>query len=324
MGEFLFMASLPKELKVEVTTKLIFYLNTFGTSTICFEDLAVFLSEIVDKNAFLNIVRLLECPSGSNEVAKLRFKINLCKVERFLSNNLSHENTMQTIDSLLSRYTDSIPLSCGLDERERQYGDDFLVIAVHYLIDLYMRNRKSKTSLWNSLLILEYGLKRSKFNFLFKLMLVRIYYELGVFKRGLEIADTLEVKQVQYDSVAYLFTDGMEYFGDSSPDFRVSAVLKEAGLIYDRNLIETPDMVVQAFKYGTYSKIPEFVAFGHQINKSIQKIVFHLQSNRILYMAAADLLEMDTLIDNIVDTQSGTLKIDQCIYNGDFRGILYG
>ena len=107
-----------------------------------------------------------------------------------------------------------------------------------------------------------------------KLLLIRIYYELGVFVRPLELAASLDVKQIQFDSVSYLFSEDMECFGE----FTIAlAHFRESMIIYDRNESETPDMITQAFKFATFSKIPEFVEFRDKLRNSFQKLVSERQ-----------------------------------------------
>lgn len=65
------------------------------------------------------------------------------------------------------------------DERERQYGDDYILLAVHAILDEYFLNRGVTSHLVDAIALLEYGLEKSKFNYLFKILLIRLYMELG-------------------------------------------------------------------------------------------------------------------------------------------------
>lgn len=127
-----------------------------------------------------------------------------------------------------------------------------------------------KCILFDAISILELGLEKSKFNYSFKLLLIRLYYELGVYLRPLELAEQLDVKQIQHDSVSYIYTEDMECFGQFSLSIQL---LKESMIIYQRNEIETSDSLIQAFKFATFSKIPEFVDFRDRVRHSIQRII---------------------------------------------------
>ena len=40
-------------------------------------------------------------------------------------------------------------------------------------------------------------------------------------------------------------------------------------------------MIIQAFKFGTFSKIPEFIDFKSQLVNSVQNAITHRQINRL-------------------------------------------
>jgi hypothetical protein len=61
--------------------------------------------------------------------------------------------------------------------------------------------------------------------------------------------------------------------------------LTQALSIYKSNDRETPEMIVQAFKFGTFSKIPEFIDFRARLSQSLQKTVTKsiLAVNQVFY-----------------------------------------
>jgi N-terminal acetyltransferase B complex non-catalytic subunit len=83
--------------------------------------------------------------------------------------------------------------------------------------------------------ILEFGLSKSKFNYTFKVLLIRLYFQIGVSQRALDIAATLDIKNIQFDSLSYLVTENLEIFGQISHPLRL---LQTTLSIYDRNEIE--------------------------------------------------------------------------------------
>jgi N-terminal acetyltransferase B complex non-catalytic subunit len=103
---------------------------------------------------------------------------------------------------------------------------------------------------------------------------------------------TLDVKQIQYDSVSYLFSEDLEFFGE----YGIALMhFRDSMVIYDRNEIETPDMLIKAFQYGTFSKIPEFVEFRDKVRHSLQRSVSQRQMIRI------ELLRKFSSLDEMVD-----------------------
>jgi N-terminal acetyltransferase B complex non-catalytic subunit len=172
------------------------------------------------------------------------------------------------------------------DERERQHGDDYLVLASHYALDSFLLDRSDKKGLYDAIVILEYCLTKSKFNYVVKILLIRMYFEIGAVQRALFLADSLDIKQIQRDTLSYLFTSDLECFGGVVPALRrLRTVLN----IYGRNQAETPEMILQAFKFGTFSKIPEFLDFKRQLDHSVQRAVTNRQIFKATLMSANSL-----------------------------------
>jgi N-terminal acetyltransferase B complex non-catalytic subunit len=119
-----------------------------------------------------------------------------------------------------------------------------------------------------------------------KLLLIRLYFEIGAIQRSLDLADSLDIKQVQCDTLSYLFTSDLECFGGISSAYRR---FKLVLVIYERNLSETPEMILQAFKFGTFSKIPEFLNFKKQLDHSVQRAVTNRQIFRNHILSASSL-----------------------------------
>lgn len=86
-----------------------------------------------------------------------------------------------------------------------------------------------------AVILLEDGLERSKFNYLFKILLIRLYFELGVCHRALDISHSLDVKQILHDTLGYLYTTELEKFAINSHIKRQFSMLLS---IYTRNEIE--------------------------------------------------------------------------------------
>ena len=111
-----------------------------------------------------------------------------------------------------------------MDERERQYGDAFIVLAVHYLLDA---DNRDDSQIMMCIAVLEYALGASKCNYEFKLLLIRLYYQLGAYQRALDLAETLDVRQIQHDTIRYFLFDCFQ-------------VMKEYLALIDRVAISLP------------------------------------------------------------------------------------
>lgn len=104
----------------------------------------------------------------------------------------------------------------------------------------------------HAIILLEYGLSRSQFNFHFKLPLIRLYLNCGVFKRAHDLFDELAIKHIQFDTLGHFLVD----MGTSLGHLRgCRSVLDAASAIYHSNLRETPEATCQAFRYSTFSKV---------------------------------------------------------------------
>lgn len=58
-------------------------------------------------------------------------------------------------------------------------------------------------------------------------------------------------------------------------------------------------MIIQAFKFGTYSKIPEFIDFKRQLQLSVQKAVTNRQINRLELLKAGSWTELCSAVRNL-------------------------
>jgi hypothetical protein len=124
---------------------------------------------------------------------------------------------------------------------------------------------------------------------------MRLYFELGVSQRSLDLAESLDIKQVQRDTLSYLFTDDLEFFGGMK---QCARICRDVLQIHDRNEIETPEMILHAFKFGTFSKIPEFIDFKTQLHCSVQKAVSNRQILRAEILGATSYQELMGIIQN--------------------------
>ncbi|KAI8909049.1 N-acetyltransferase B complex non catalytic subunit-domain-containing protein [Gorgonomyces haynaldii] len=275
------------------------YVKKFGTMLICFEDVMPYLSDCHPK-----ILDLQSLVQPCDTIRNTRLNLTISKIQFHLSEP-DHKQ-------YLERYQETIPLGLKLDERERQYGDDYLLLAVYVLL----RNTTLQNIL-ESIAILEYGLERSKFNFSFTILLVRLYIQLGAVGRAHTLYQKLDVKQVQLDSVSFVMSEDLELFGDYN---KALLVFREALHVYDRNEIETPEMIAQAFRFDTYSKVPEFVDFRDRVRHSIQRSVFQRQLIRVdLVSQFSDLKEVVQYLNDLDITDLQLLDPSKLFDNRDTK-----
>lgn len=223
-------------------------------------------------------------------------------------------------------------LGTALDKRELQYGDEYLILAAHYVLDRFIEDR-SPALLIDLVRLLEYGLLNSAFNYEMKLLLVRAYYQLGAPQRSIALGASLEIKQIQHDSIGYLVTSELETFLTGTTE------LADARDIYERNAIETPEMLMAAVRFETYSKISEFQAFYTQVDSSVHRVTLYRQQARLemlgmrnsaelkMYLAQLDLTEFAERAGGWSDQRDTTLlatftRVENSL-TSDIRGRVF-
>ncbi|KAF9425881.1 N-alpha-acetyltransferase 25, NatB auxiliary subunit, partial [Entomortierella beljakovae] len=168
----------------------------------------------------------------------------------------------------------------GLEETERQYGDDYAIMASHLLIDIH-KDTKSYVPLLNATFLLEHALSASKHNYQIKLVLIRVYELLGAFNCAALIYNTMSIKHVQHDTMSHFITDRASSFGLFHEALQL---LYSAHEIYHSNETETPEMILQAYKYSTFSKMQEFIEFKLRLDNSLQKMIADRELIRLEFL----------------------------------------
>lgn len=106
--------------------------------------------------------------------------VNIKKIERYLDfqTDLDLKTGLSVVNELWKLYQDALPLGENLEKTESQYGDDFVLLASHILLDLYKQHNQPSLII-QAICMLENALLKSIYNFHIKLTLVRLYFILG-------------------------------------------------------------------------------------------------------------------------------------------------
>ncbi|KAF9114721.1 N-alpha-acetyltransferase 25, NatB auxiliary subunit [Mortierella sp. AM989] len=295
--------------KATVLNLLVAYFDKFGSKTCCFEDLSTYISNLDNEDA-LEFCRRLKQTAGekSETVKEIIIQINIVRFERFvgLQSKLNSTEAMALVNKFWKLYEDALPFGKDLEETERQYGDDYVIMASHLLIDIH-KEAKSYVPLLNASFILEHALSASKHNYQIKLVLIRIYELLGAFNCATHIYNTMAIKHVQHDTMSHFITDRASSFGLVN---EALSQLYSAHEIYHSNESETPEMILQAYKYSTFSKMQEFIEFRSRLENSLQKMIADREMIRL------EFLKEDSVKGAIGWLQE--LKIDNLKYDAQF------
>ncbi|KAI8384685.1 N-acetyltransferase B complex non catalytic subunit-domain-containing protein [Radiomyces spectabilis] len=264
---------------------IVAYFDRFGSKSCCFEDLQTYIAFLrATPEAAKKFIQTLQnsikpATEKSAQVKNVYKNITIRKLEHFLDLHagLSLPESLQLVNALWQAYEDALPLGQGLEKTESQYGDEFVLLASHILYDMYQQHKHTALVI-QAITLLETALRRSTYNFQLKLTLVRLYTVLGVYTRPLQIFATMDIKQIQFDTMIHYFTDRFIALGAMDP---LEEMLYESMMIYKSNEVETPEMLVKAYQYGTFSKIQEFIEFRTRLDKSLQHAITRTELARI-------------------------------------------
>ncbi|KAH6577457.1 hypothetical protein BASA60_002250 [Batrachochytrium salamandrivorans] len=291
--------------EISISKYLLEYLERFGKAQSCFDDIKPYLSHVSkpDLRKIADTFIVSKPPTQTDglsmqeKIGAIRRDINHRKVLRFLAADvLSPEECTSQFTKLLQCYHESIPLGENIDARELQPGDDYLIMSAEYALDSFLKKRDDQI-LIQAIGLLEFGLEKSKHSHQFKLLLIRLYLELGVFQRAVDLASSMDIKQVQTDTLCYIFTDDLENYGAYSQ--AVNQFL--LGLVvHARNDKEVPEAIIQAYKHASFSKIPEFLRFQERLSNSVQRAHFQHQIIRAETISRAnDSADLCQYLDDI-------------------------
>ncbi|KAF9322121.1 N-alpha-acetyltransferase 25, NatB auxiliary subunit [Podila horticola] len=312
-GPFLAQIELEKRVQEKIGNNqenvmdlLVSYFDIFGSKTCCFEDLSRYISNLT-KDESLDFCKRLRDTHGdkAETVKQICIQINIARFEHFvgLHSGLSSAETTNLVNKLWKFYEDALPFGKDLEETERQYGDDYAIMAAHLLISLH-KQTKSYFPLLTAVFMMEHALNASKHNYQLKLVLIRVYELLGAFSCAAAIYNTMGIKHVQHDTMSHFITDRAVSFGQFNDALNQ---LYGAHEIYHSNEAETPEMILQAYKYSTFSKMQEFIEFQSRLENSLQKMIADRELIRL------ELLKEDSVsraIAYLKELELGNLKYD--------------
>ncbi|XP_011784117.1 PREDICTED: N-alpha-acetyltransferase 25, NatB auxiliary subunit [Colobus angolensis palliatus] len=182
-----------------------------------------------------------------------------------LYHTMDKNQKLSVVRELMLRYQHGLEFGKTCLKTELQFSDYYCLLAVHVLIDVW-RETGDETAVWQALTLLEEGLTHSPSNAQFKLLLVRIYCMLGAFEPVVDLYSSLDAKHIQHDTIGYLLTRYAESLGQYAA---ASQSCNFALRFFHSNQKDTSEYIIQAYKYGAFEKIPEFIAFRNRLNNSL-------------------------------------------------------
>ncbi|NXK91576.1 NAA25 acetyltransferase, partial [Formicarius rufipectus] len=252
------------------------YFKKFGDKPCCFTDLKVFVDLLPSSQYPKFIQRLLAviplvAPPGApvalpGDIKALQQHLCVVQLSRLLGiyHAMAKQEKLSVVRELMLRYRHGLEFGKSCLKTELQFSDYYCLLAVHLLLDLWLEGEEA--AVWQCLTLLEEGLAHSPSNAQFKLLLIRIYCRLGAFEPVAELYASLDAKHIQHDTIGYLLTRYAESLGHYAA---ASQSCNFALRFFHSNQKDTSEYIIQAYKYGAFEKIPEFIAFRNRLNSSL-------------------------------------------------------
>ncbi|KIO20263.1 hypothetical protein M407DRAFT_30110 [Tulasnella calospora MUT 4182] len=270
------------------------YFNNFSDKTCCFEDLKTYVASLQEREltSWLGFLKEQADACDFSTPAGLARSINVFKLQRFSSTSRRTEADEQTdAATYLKAYFEALP---DLSETDLQPADDLAILAANGLVSAWVITRK-ETYLHQALVVLECASSKSKQNYQLRILAVRIYRLLAANGPALSHYRTMDVKQVQTDTLSHLILSrGSTYSLAPVGDVGMTQECITASDIYNQNSSDTADMIIKAFQFEKYSQITEFVEFEDRLDNSLQRDLTRLEYVRMKF--TTEKLEPEALL----------------------------
>ncbi|XP_071519527.1 N-alpha-acetyltransferase 25, NatB auxiliary subunit isoform X2 [Panulirus ornatus] len=279
------------------------YIEGYGDKMCCYGDIVNFLP-LVPKDRislFLNqikdIIHLNEESIPLNVEAIYR---NLCwlQLRRALGEqeNLNPLQHTEFSDSLVKLYNQTLHLSSHMADTDIRPGDAYLILAAHSYLKAVSKcdvstDVDSRQVILRIAAILEHGIEISKANFQLKLLLIKVYNSLGATDASHTVYEKCDLKHIQLDTLGHV----LALQALDSANYSVSAEIFSSTLkFFMANYKDTSDPLISSYKYGSLTRIPEFVEFRERLNNSLH-----------FAMVTAEQMLMDLTLDISSHSQLG-------------------
>uniref|UniRef100_A0A8C8J6S0 N-alpha-acetyltransferase 25, NatB auxiliary subunit n=1 Tax=Oncorhynchus tshawytscha TaxID=74940 RepID=A0A8C8J6S0_ONCTS len=253
------------------------FFGKFGDKPCCITDLKIYLHLLPPEqhtqfeNRLGELVPLGEVGEDGfgfpGDTKALQRHLCVCQLSRVLGlqHTLDTEGKLCLITELKAHYHYGLQFGKSCLKTELQFSDTYCLMVAHVYIDLWTETG-DENMLWQCLGVLEEGLSYSPSNAQFKLLLLLLFCRLGAFQPVVDLYSSLDAKHVQHDTIGYLLT---RYAGSLGQFAAASQSYNFSLRFFHSNQKDTSEYIIQAYKYGAFEKIPEFIAFRTRLNQSL-------------------------------------------------------
>ncbi|XP_071030325.1 N-alpha-acetyltransferase 25, NatB auxiliary subunit-like [Oncorhynchus clarkii lewisi] len=253
------------------------FFGKFGDKPCCITDLKIYLHLLPPeqhtqfRNRLGELVPLGEVGEDGfgfpGDTKALQRHLCVCQLSRVLGlqHTLDTEGKLCLITELKAHYHYGLQFGKSCLKTELQFSDTYCLMVAHVYINLWTETG-DENMLWQCLGVLEEGLSYSPSNAQFKLLLLLLFCRLGAFQPVVDLYSSLDAKHVQHDTIGYLLT---RYAGSLGQFAAASQSYNFSLRFFHSNQKDTSEYIIQAYKYGAFEKIPEFIAFRTRLNQSL-------------------------------------------------------
>jgi len=199
-------------------------------------------------------------------ISRLRKHICALQLKIFLGANetATVESIVDEVKKIVQEYKATLHLNEGNTggQREVQFGDELVLIAAHILMMLAAREGTPEpiavSRRFEAMLLLQMALRNSGHNYHMKITLLLILKDLAAFSDGIKLNQELEIKQIQVDSLSWL------YFPGSLSSGLFTEALKRCYTVntFHRNTsMDIAEGIRAAYVAGNYVKAIEIIEF---------------------------------------------------------------
>ncbi|KAJ1975422.1 mitochondrial distribution and morphology [Dimargaris xerosporica] len=286
------------------------FASQMGHHPSAFEDIQPYLQLLTtnEVTALLNQVRMDSQTHQAELNAKtsLRSYLNLTKLHLALTMQTSP--SAEVARTLIRHLIQCFARKFSLNYRDSTFDhadyDDALLLAAQLLSRQHFDDSTNTAALYTALHLLDAGLLSNKSNFRFKLLAIRLCYRLGVYAQSLQWYKSLDIKNVQLDTLSHWMVGQGRVLGFYQEDAKLSS---DALRIYQSNEVETPEMLVMALKNETYSHVANMLEFQRRLACALQQSITVTSCTRSQMVLTESL---DALYDMLQHTNLDNFKCD--------------
>ncbi|KAH9854239.1 N-acetyltransferase B complex non catalytic subunit-domain-containing protein [Lenzites betulinus] len=265
-----------------LTSLLESYFQSFGGKSCCFEDLKPYI-ELEGEDLAQWTAILHKQTVAFTSVPDIWRYINAQKLLRYNlpTSALTTEAESRQAVAYLTAYLEGLKFGRELPSYDLQPADDLAILSAQTFVNTW-KQTGDEAFLYNAAALLEYALVRSKMSYQIRLHLIRIYRLLGAPSLALEHYRSINVKQVQNDTLSHFILSRASTFSLSSTgDLTYTSECLESSRIYLSNSEETAEFIIRAFGGEKYSQIPDFIEFEDRLDNSLQRDLVKMEHVRM-------------------------------------------